>query len=181
MIKRPIVIGLIITLALSAAETTLGSAQGLSQYKDSFFRKGSAVAISEAANEFEALLKLRADGVRQSVGNNKMCMVHIFREERDSLNAVTSGDHYIVDVGTLSNQIEVGNSSLDKHSKLILLRTADGASTILRIFSATSTRSEGSERVANFFVSVPTSAAESGIRDGVAVIRTFSSLCVPWW
>lgn len=179
--SRRNVIALILSFAVSASDPTLGNAQSFTQYKDAFLRKGSASEISAAADEFEALLKLKTEDFRQSVGNNKMCMVHIFREQLDSLGTLAAGDHFIVDVGTISNQIQLGDVSRDKRSIVIRLRTADGVPTALRIYSATKSRAEGSERVAAFFVSVPAPAAEGGIPDGVAAIQKFSSLCAAWW
>jgi len=180
-VSRRNVITLIIFFALGASEPNLGNAQSFSQYKDALLRKGSASEISAAADEFEALLKVKAEDIRQSVGNNKMCMVHIFREQRDSLGTLAFGDHFIVDVGTISNQVQLGDVSRDKRSIMIRLRTADGAPTALRIFSATKSRPEGSDRVAAFFVSVPAPSVEGGIPAGVVAIQKFSSLCAAWW
>ena len=180
--SRRNVIAFIVSFGVAASYPTLVNAQSFVQYKDALLRKGSAAEIEAAAHEFEALLKLKAEGgFRQVIGNNNICLVHIFREHLDSLGAYADGDHFFVDVGTISNQIQVGELSRDKRSIVVRLRTADGAATALRMFYPTKSRPGGSERVATFSVSVPAPSVEGGIPDGVAAIQKFSTLCAAWW
>ena len=160
---------------------TVGSSQGMTHRVDAIFRRGSAVEIFAAASEIESILKVKADGVTQFVGNNGLCLVHIFRERRNASGELIEGDHYIVDFGVLSARIDAGKRSSDDLSVEVEIRTADETPSLMRIFSTTHTRAEGSARVSKLSLNVPAGVSPEGTAAGVDGLRRFSSLCSRWW